>query len=309
MSKLAIAVSGLRKSFVGREVVCGIDLEVNRGEIFAFVGPNGSGKTTTIRMLCGLLTPDAGAGQCLGFDLRRAYGEIKQHAGYMSQGFSLYSDLTVRENFNFAARIHQLDQVSELVDESLDAFDLDYYADQLAGALSGGWKQRLSLACALIHKPELLLLDEPTGGVDPESRRNFWRIIRQKAVEGVAVLVSTHYLDEVEQYSDRLAYIHRGSILVTGTLNDVMAQVHLAAFRLPIGSAKQLTLLQSESIVSMAEVIAGHVLVTGADHDALIELFARYDLSAQAEPVQPGLEELFFYLAGHSQEENEKVPS
>lgn len=299
MSDTAIAVSGLIKRFGNQLAVRGIDLEVEKGEIVAFVGPNGSGKTTTIRMLCGLLTPDGGAGHCLGFDILREYDEIKEHVGYMSQGFGLYSDLTVRENLGFAASIHQLGQQRQKVDAALHDFQLEPHASHLASTLSGGWKQRLSLACALMHEPELLLLDEPTGGVDPESRRSFWHIIRQKSAQGVAVLVSTHYLDEVEFYSDRLAYIHTGSMLATGTMQEVIKQSNLAAFRLPRLSSTMLETLGKQSAVSMAEVLAGGVKVTGPHREALASCLDHFGLLSDAETVEPTLEDLFFYLARH----------
>lgn len=299
MSATAIAVSGLIKRFGNQLAVRGIDLEVEKSEIVAFVGPNGSGKTTTIRMLCGLLTPDGGTGHCLGFDILREYDEIKEHVGYMSQGFGLYSDLTVRENLGFAASIHQLGQQRQKVDAALHDFQLEPHASHLAATLSGGWKQRLSLACALMHEPELLLLDEPTGGVDPESRRSFWHIIRQKSAQGVAVLVSTHYLDEVEFYSDRLAYIHTGSMLATGTMQEVIQQSSLAAFRLPRLSATMLETLGKQQAISMAEVLAGGVKVTGAHRETLAQCLDRFGLLSDAEAVEPTLEDLFFYLARH----------
>ena len=299
MNDEAISVAGLSKRFAGQVVVHGIDLHVKTGEIFAFVGSNGSGKTTTIRMLCGLLTPDAGEGHCLGFDVRHQYSEIKQHVGYMSQGFSLYADLTVRENLRFSVRIHRLSQANRRVFEALNTFHLKPYAERLAGALSGGMQQRLSLACALIHDPKLLLLDEPTGGVDPESRRSFWHIIRQKAAQGVSVLVSTHYLDEVELYADRLTYIHSGSILVTGTLKEVIEQTALIAFRLPVLPAATVDALGQEEAVSTAEMIVGSVMVTGPDSAALEAVLSRFGLLTQAQQVPPGLEDLFFYLARH----------
>ncbi|TLS66158.1 ABC transporter ATP-binding protein [Mariprofundus erugo] len=299
MSDTAIAVSGLIKRFGDQLAVRGIDLEVGKGEIVAFVGPNGSGKTTTIRMLCGLLTPDGGEGHCLGFDIRREYDAIKEHVGYMSQGFGLYSDLTVRENLGFSASIHQLDARQQKVEAALHEFQLQHYANHLAGTLSGGWKQRLSLACALMHEPELLLLDEPTGGVDPESRRSFWHIIRQKSAQGVAVLVSTHYLDEVELYSDRLAYIHTGTMLASGTMQEVIKQSSLVAFRLPGVSTALLETLEKQAAVSMAEVLAGGVKVTGPDRMALERCLNDFGLLTDAEAVAPTLEDLFFYLARH----------
>jgi ABC-2 type transport system ATP-binding protein len=218
----AIDVSGLHKSFNGVAAVINVALQVKRGEIFGFLGPNGSGKTTTLRMLCGLLTPDSGRGHCLGYDILSAADQIKKQVGYMTQRFSLYEDLTIYENLNFVARIYQIKNREIRIRETLDALGLQARAKQLAGALSGGWKQRLALAAALLHDPQLLLLDEPTAGVDPKARRDFWNQIQQLATQGITTLVSTHYMDEAER-CHRLAYIAHGHLLMQGTAQTIIA--------------------------------------------------------------------------------------
>src|ERR1051326_8978150 len=202
---LAIDVSGVTKRFGNKTVVDSVDLQVRRGEIYGFLGPNGSGKTTFIRMLCGLLTPDAGSGTCLGFDVRAQQGDIKRHVGYMTQRFSYYEDLSIRENLDFIARIYAVPDRNAAVEKSLERLGLQNRSRQLAGELSGGWKQRLALAACLIHTPQLLLLDEPTAGVDPKARRDFWDEIRHLAADGLTVLITTHYMDEAER-CHRLAY-------------------------------------------------------------------------------------------------------
>ena len=193
-----IDVAGLTKRFGDRTVVNGIDLRVKRGEIFGFLGPNGSGKTTFIRMLCGLLTPEAGRGACLGYDVLRGQREIRKHVGYMTQRFSFYEDLSIRENLDFIARVYDVPNRRAAVDATVERLGFAGRSQQLAGQLSGGWKQRLALAACLIHSPQLLLLDEPTAGVDPKARREFWDQIHQLAAEGLTVLITTHYMDEAE---------------------------------------------------------------------------------------------------------------
>jgi ABC-2 type transport system ATP-binding protein len=217
-----IDVTGVTKKFGGKTVVDAIDLQVRRGEIFGFLGPNGSGKTTFIRMLCGLLTPDAGSGTCLGFDLRTQQAEIKSLVGYMTQRFSFYEDLSIRENLDFVARIYHVPDRATAVERSLERLGLQSRRRQLAGQLSGGWKQRLALAACLLHTPRLLLLDEPTAGVDPRARRDFWDEIHQLAAGGLTVLITTHYMDEAER-CHRLAYLSFGRLLVQGTVADVIA--------------------------------------------------------------------------------------
>ncbi|MBL8352288.1 MAG: ABC transporter ATP-binding protein [Burkholderiaceae bacterium] len=219
----AIDVRGLSKRYGGRAVVDRVDLQVPLGRICGFLGPNGSGKTTTIRMLCGLLTPDAGSGSCLGLDILREARAIKRQVGYMTQRFGLYEDLSIRQNLDFIARLFELPNRRAEVDAALERLRLGERRDQLAGTLSGGWKQRLALAACLIHRPRLLLLDEPTAGVDPKARREFWDEIRQLADEGITVLVSTHYMDEAVR-CDRLCYIAYGRVLAEGSAAEIVAE-------------------------------------------------------------------------------------
>jgi ABC-2 type transport system ATP-binding protein len=217
----AISVRGLTKRFGGRTVVDNVDLEVAPGEIVGFLGPNGSGKTTTIRMICGLLTPDAGSGKVLGFDVVRDSLRIKDEVGYMTQRFSFYEDLSIAENLTFVARLYRLSPVKENVDATLERLGLTTRRAQLAGTLSGGWKQRLALAACIMHRPKLLLLDEPTAGVDPKARREFWDEIHRLAAEGLTVLVSTHYMDEAER-CHRIHYIAYGKTVASGTVDEVV---------------------------------------------------------------------------------------
>jgi ABC-2 type transport system ATP-binding protein len=219
---LAIDVHGLSKLYDGRAVVDRIDLQVPRGKVCGFLGPNGSGKTTTIRMLCGLLRPDAGNGRCLGFDVLHESAAIKRQVGYMTQRFGLYDDLTIRENLDFIARLFELPERRATVDAALARLGLGARQRQLAGTLSGGWKQRLALAACLLHEPKLLLLDEPTAGVDPKARREFWDEIHHLATQGITVLVSTHYMDEAER-CDMLCYLAYGQVLAFGSAATIVA--------------------------------------------------------------------------------------
>lgn len=221
MSDWAIDVEGLTKRYGSKVVVDRIRLQVASGRVCGFLGPNGSGKTTTIRMLCGLLTPDGGRGSCLGLDIIRQADEIKRQVGYMTQKFGLYEDLSIRQNLDFVARLFELPQRQQAVDQALDRLGLGSRQHQLAGALSGGWKQRLALASCLIHQPRLLLLDEPTAGVDPQARREFWDQIHSLAQQGITVLVSTHYMDEAQR-CDELVYIAYGAVLAKGTAAQIM---------------------------------------------------------------------------------------
>ncbi|MDH6230606.1 ABC-2 type transport system ATP-binding protein [Mesorhizobium soli] len=225
----AIDVRGLVKRFGSATAVDHVSMSVARGEIVGFLGPNGSGKTTTIRMMCGLLTPDAGEGQVLGYDLRTEGLKIKREVGYMTQRFSFYEDLTIAENLEFVARLYRLKPVKEHVGRTLEELGLTSRGNQLAGTLSGGWKQRLALAACIMHKPKLLLLDEPTAGVDPKARREFWDEIHRLADDGLTVLVSTHYMDEAER-CHRISYISYGKLLATGTVNEVIARAGLTTF-------------------------------------------------------------------------------
>ena len=227
--EIVIDVAGLTKSFGGRPVVKNLSMQVRRGLIYGFLGPNGSGKTTTIRMLCGLLTPDSGHGTCLGYDILTQSAEIKRHVGYMTQKFSLYADLSIRENLEFVARVYNLADPRKAARDAIRRLGLENRAEQLAGELSGGWKQRLALGACILPEPQLLLLDEPTAGVDPKARRDFWDEIHALAHEGMTVLVSTHYMDEAERCHE-IAYIAYGELLTQGTVDEVIANAHLTTY-------------------------------------------------------------------------------
>ncbi len=294
----AIQVSGLSKKFGRTTVVDNFAITVPKGSIYGFLGPNGSGKTTIIRMLCGLLTPDAGKGTCLGHDILSEQNAIKEFVGYMTQKFSLYEDLTVRENLNFIARMYRIRQPGQMVGPVLKQLDLLPRADQLAGELSGGWKQRLALAACLLHKPELLLLDEPTAGVDPKARRDFWDEIRRLADHGVTVLVSTHYMDEAVQ-CDFIAYIAYGKKLIDGPAASIPDKVRLVTWKVEGPALQQLSekLHRLPGIEQIARFgTALHVSGTDA---ALMEKSLspfledeRYHWSRQ----KAGLEEIFIHL-------------
>jgi ABC-2 type transport system ATP-binding protein len=221
-----IAVEHLNKSFNGKPAVIDFDLEVKKGEVCGFLGPNGSGKTTTLRMLCGLLTPDSGKGQCLGYDIFSQSFAIKNEVGYMTQSFSLYHDLTAYENLDFIARIFRIPNRKAKIEACLNEFKLTDKKNQIAGTLSGGWKQRLALAGCLLHEPKLLLLDEPTAGVDPKARREFWDEIHKLSARGITTLVSTHYMDEAERCT-KLAYISYGRLLMEGTTPEIISKINL----------------------------------------------------------------------------------
>ncbi|HEY0920534.1 ABC transporter ATP-binding protein [Devosia sp.] len=293
-----IDVAGLTKSFGAKRVVDDFDIRVPRGAIYGFLGPNGSGKTTTIRMLCGLLTPDAGEGTCLGLDLRREAARIKAEVGYMTQRFSLYEDLSIRENLEFVARMYQLDRRRQRVDAALAELGLADRARQLAGTLSGGWKQRLALAACLIHEPGLLLLDEPTAGVDPKARRDFWDEIRRLAGRGVTVLVSTHYMDEAVQ-CDYIAYIAYGRKLIDGPAAGIAARVGLVTYRVEGPDLAALAeRLRGEPGVEQVARFGAALHVSGTDGAALAATLAR-DAAASGRHWQQqaaGLEEAFIYL-------------
>jgi ABC-2 type transport system ATP-binding protein len=293
-----IDVTGLAKSFDGKRVVEDMALRVEKGQIYGFLGPNGSGKTTTMRMLCGLLTPDAGNGTCLGFDIRSQSAEIKRRTGYMTQKFSLYEDLTIRENLDFVARVYSLPQRRQRVDDALERLGLGQRQKQLAGHLSGGWKQRLALAACILHEPELLLLDEPTAGVDPKARRDFWDQIHALAGAGLTVLVSTHYMDEAERCHEIL-YIAYGRLIAKGTIKDVIADHDLATWSLE-GPDLHLLSRELQALPGIDTVAAfGSVLhVCGRDAAALERSIAPYRARPDLhwERSQPSLEDIFIQL-------------
>ena len=243
---IVIDVHGLTKKFDGRAVVRNLSMQVKRGTIYGFLGPNGSGKTTTIRMLCGLLTPDEGTGTCLGYDIRTETEKIKHQVGYMTQRFSLYQDLSVKENLEFVARIYGMKQPAKAAREMIEHLGLTGREDQIAGLLSGGWKQRLALGACTLPNPRLLLLDEPTAGVDPKARREFWNEIHALAARGLTALVSTHYMDEAERCHE-IAYIAYGELLAHGTVDQVVKQADLTTYNVTGEGLVQLVLEQSHT--------------------------------------------------------------
>ncbi len=295
---IIIDVKGLTKKFGDYVVVNDFDIKVPKGSIYGFLGPNGSGKTTTIRLLCGLLTPDEGEGQCLGFDLRKQSGKIKNEVGYMTQKFSLYQDLTIRENLDFIARMFKVKKRRKRVQAALEDLGLADRSNQLAGELSGGWKQRLALAACLIHDPKLLMLDEPTAGVDPKARREFWTEIRRLAAEGVTILVSTHYMDEAVQ-CDYITYIAYGKKLIDGRADQIAATVGLTTVRVTGDSLRQIEaeITDNHSEFQVARFGTGlHVsaLDAGVLKTTIEGLCDKYGGEWKEQPA--GLEEAFIYL-------------
>jgi ABC-2 type transport system ATP-binding protein len=304
---IVIDVHGLTKSFGGRVVVRDLSMQVKRGTIFGFLGPNGSGKTTTIRMLCGLLTPDQGSGTCLGYDIRTEVAKIKTRVGYMTQRFSLYEDLSVRENLEFIARIYGLPHPVAAAKAMIERLGLQGREDQVAGKLSGGWKQRLALGACTLPNPQLLLLDEPTAGVDPKARRDFWGEIHKLAAEGLTVLVSTHYMDEAERCHE-IAYIAFGEVLTRGTVADVIAHSHLTTFTVNTTNGQNLTALADELKkhpgVDMVAPFGTSLHVSGRDEAALEAAIAPYRGRPELdwERGSPSLEDVFIDLMGSAKD-------
>jgi ABC-2 type transport system ATP-binding protein len=297
-----IDVRGLTKRFGDKAAVKEVDLQVSQGEIVGFLGPNGSGKTTTIRMLCGLLRPDGGEGTCLGFDIVRDAEAIKRQVGYMTQRFSLYEDLTIRENLEFVARLYALRNVRRSVDETVDGLGLKRRQHQLAGTLSGGWKQRLALAACIMHKPRLLLLDEPTAGVDPKARREFWDEIHRLAEDGLTVLVSTHYMDEAER-CHRVVYIAYGAIVARGTAEEIIQNSGLGTFVLAgRGAAAAARALEGMPGVEQVAAFGQDIHVVGSDGPALAKsvhaVAERYPVKLV--PGETTLEDVFIRLMGEA---------
>jgi ABC-2 type transport system ATP-binding protein len=304
MSEAVIDVRNLTKIYDQRRVVDALELKVERGQIYGFLGPNGSGKTTTIRMVCGLLKPDEGEGTCLGFDVVRQSQRIKARVGYMTQRFSLYEDLSIRENLEFVARMYGLKDRGPRVNAALEGLGLETRAGQIAGRLSGGWKQRLALAACMLHDPELLLLDEPTAGVDPKARRDFWDEIRAFAARGVTTLVSTHYMDEAIQ-CDRIAFIAYGKKLIDAPTREIPDRVGLKAWRLQGPGLNQVAeRLRKDKRVALVARFGDTIHVCGLDEAALAAavLEAIGSLGTDSAPIKPGLEEVFIYLMGQSKD-------
>ncbi|TPJ82235.1 ABC transporter ATP-binding protein [Mesorhizobium sp. B2-6-2] len=298
----AIDVRGLVKRFGDKTVVDHVTMTVAEGEIVGFLGPNGSGKTTTIRIMCGLLTPDEGDGTVLGFDIRTDALKIKREVGYMTQKFSFYEDLTIGENLEFVARLYRLRPVEEYVSRTLQDLGLASRRNQLAGTLSGGWKQRLALAACIMHEPKLLLLDEPTAGVDPKARREFWDEIHRLAGGGLTVLVSTHYMDEAER-CHRISYISYGKMLATGTVDEVVKNAGLTTFVLQGPRLDHVAeALQGRPGVDQVAPFGATLHVVGSDKAALEKALADVEKEHKGVTVKPGetsLEDVFIqFMAG-----------
>lgn len=303
MTAPAIDVKGLVKVYGNRTVVDKVDLTIMPGRICGFLGPNGSGKTTTLRMICGLLNPDGGEGTCLGFDIIEQRDQIKALAGYMTQRFGLYEDLTIRQNLEFVGRLYRLRNLRQVVDQALDRLGLVTRQHQLTGSLSGGWKQRLALAACVLHQPKLLLLDEPTAGVDPKARRAFWDEIHALAAEGITVLVSTHYMDEAERCHE-IAYIAYGKLMARGTAAEIIKHSGLYALVATGPGADRLAPeLRDAPGITAAAAFGTSLHVCSTDRDALrsaVQPFRRDGLVW--EEAEPTLEDVFIHLMGQAQD-------
>jgi ABC-2 type transport system ATP-binding protein len=303
----SIDVQGITKSFGDKTVVHGISMRVQPGEIYGFLGPNGSGKTTFLRMLCGLLKPDEGSGTCLGFDILRQPREIKRRVGYMTQRFSYYEDLSIAENLDFVARMYGIPNRRKTVDEALERLNLAGRRKQLAGQLSGGWKQRLALAACMLHRPQLLLLDEPTAGVDPSARREFWEEIHGLAADGLTVMITTHYMDEAER-CHRLAYIAAGRLMAEGTVDEVVAGARLVTYEISGGNQPELAAkLRASSAITQAVAFGKSLHVSGTD-DAQIRAVLGQLLGAEHrwKPIPSVLEDVFIDLMRRAEQQEHR---
>ncbi len=298
----AIDISGLNKSFGDKHAVNDVSIQVEQGEIFGFLGPNGSGKTTTIRLMCGLLVPDSGSGTCLGYDILRDSEQIKRHVGYMTLKFSYWEDLTIRENLDFVARMYEMPNRPEVVERALEGLGLTKQADQLAGSLSGGWKQRLALASCMLPNPKLLLLDEPTAGVDPGARRDFWEELFRLSAQGISILVTTHYMDEAER-CHKLAYIAEGRLLTQGTPSEIISSQGLNTWAIYGENLADLSgKLQNQPGVEQTVLFGTMIHVSGKNGE-MLESTLRTVTSGTAfrmEKMATGLEDVFIYMMKQS---------
>ena len=296
-SEFVIDVQGITKRFGNRTVVNNIPMQVRQGEIYGFLGPNGAGKTTFLRMLCGLLKPDGGSGRCLGFDIRTESSEIKKNVGYMTQRFSFYEDLTVEENLDFIAKLYEIPQRKVAVEKSLERLGMTARRRQLAGTLSGGWKQRLALSACLIHEPQLLLLDEPTAGVDPKARRDFWEELHKLAASGLTVLITTHYMDEAER-CHRLAYIAYGNLLASGSVGEVVKTAGLTTWEVTGSNLSELSeKIRGKPGVEQVVAFGSTLHVSGRNAVRLRESISSWMTSPYRwEQIESGLEDVFVSL-------------
>lgn len=304
MTDLAIDVHGLVKRFGDKAAVDGVDIQMPKGQVWGFLGPNGSGKTTTIRMICGLLKPTEGTGRCLGLDIFKDADRIRRATGYMTQKFSFWSDLTIRENLEFVARLYEMSDVRASVDQTVHKLGLAHRQHQLAGALSGGWKQRMALAAVTMHTPRLLLLDEPTAGVDPQARRDFWDEIHRLSTEGLTVLVSTHYMDEAER-CDRIVYLAHGKLITEGPVGDIIAQSGLVTYRARGEDVRSLAdALRDQPGVEHVAYFGAALHVSGPDREALKRAtLGTGPRDVDWESVEPSLEDVFIALMARSGED------
>lgn len=301
-SDLAIDVHGLTKTFGKRTAVDRVDIIMPRGQVWGFLGPNGSGKTTTIRMLCGLLKPDAGQGTCLGYDILKQSREIKRQVGYMTQKFSYWEDLSIRENLEFVANLYGIKKRRQVIDRALEDLGLTTRQKQLAGTLSGGWKQRLALAACTLHDPKMLMLDEPTAGVDPQARRDFWDQIHRLSAKGLTVLVSTHYMDEAER-CDQIVYIAYGKLMTQGRVEDIIADSGLYTFIAEGAGVRELMeALRGKPGADHIAYFGNALHVSGGDIGALRNLIADHSGSPGISwrEMRPSLEDVFIHLMGQS---------
>lgn len=294
--ELAVDLRGLVKRFGDKVAVNGVDIRLPKGQVWGFLGPNGSGKTTTIRMICGLLSSDEGSGQCLGFDIIKQASQIRRLTGYMTQKFSFWGDLTIRENLDFVARLYQLPNRRTVVDITLEKLQLQHRQNQLAAELSGGWKQRLALAAVTMHQPKLLLLDEPTAGVDPQARRDFWDQIHHLSATGLTVLVSTHYMDEAER-CDKIVYLAHGQLITQGTVQDIISNAKLFTYK-AVGEGVRLAAekLRKQPSVAHAAYFGAALHVSGYDKNILLNTIQTHTPNITWQAVEPSLEDVFIAL-------------
>ncbi|HQS65728.1 MAG TPA: ABC transporter ATP-binding protein [Sulfuricurvum sp.] len=288
----AINVTGLNKYFGDKHVVKDLSLQVGHGEIVGFLGPNGSGKTTAIRMMCGLLTPDSGEGTCLGYDIVTQSDAIKREVGYMTQRFSYWEDLSIRENLDFVARVYELANRNNVVDEALRSLGLTSRSSQLAKSLSGGWKQRLALAACMLRHPKLLLLDEPTAGVDPSARRDFWEELHELANKGVSVLISTHYMDEAER-CHKLAYLSYGTLLAQGSAKEIIERQALYTYEVTGDRLMEISkILEHNGAIEQTVIFGSTLHVSGKDPSDIETALKEYPFK----PIPTSLEDVFIHL-------------